>query len=368
PHFLYVPILSPYMENNDIPYSFAGIVLGSYGVMQLLLRVPIGIGSDILKNKKLFIISGMFASFLSCCLFILADNEWWMLLARTLAGAGAASWVTFTIFYINFFDSDNVTQAMGSISFIIVLAQFISMSISGLIVSTIGWEAPFYISGAVSFIGLVLAFFIYEEDDKDQQEPMNLKDVPYIIKDPGLLKAAFLSVLAHSIMFATIFGFMPTYALSLGFETDDLIYVIIAFMVPHGIATLIVGKHMVPVLGIKSTLLISFVIVSIFVLLTPITSNEIIFLICQAFTGFGLGIIFPVLLSLPIQNISYEKRTTAMGIYQSLYAIGIFTGPYLAGIFNSSFGLSAGFYFLSVLGMIGILMVSYWGRGKRKNI
>lgn len=368
PHFLYVPILSPYMENNGVPYSFAGIVLGSYGVMQLLLRVPIGIGSDILKNKKLFIISGMFISFLSCCLFIFADNEWWLLLARTLAGAGAASWVTFTIFYTNFFDSDKVPQAMGSISFIIVLAQFISMGISGGIVSTFGWEAPFYISGSVSFIGLVLAFFIFEEDDKNKQEPMNLKDVPSILKDPDLLKAAFLSVLAHSIMFATIFGFMPTYALSLGFDASDLIYVIIAFMVPHGIATLIVGNHMVPVLGVKSTLLISFVIVSIFVLLTPLTSNEIVFLICQAFTGFGLGIIFPVLLSLPIQNITYEKRTTAMGIYQSLYALGIFAGPYLAGIFNSAFGLSSGFYFLSFLGIIGVLLISYWGRGKENLI
>jgi len=361
PHFLYVPILSPYMSAKGISYTFIGIVLGSYGIMQLLLRIPIGIGSDILNNKKMFIVLGMFASFLSCTIFIFADSGVWLLTARTLAGAGAASWVAFTIMYTGFFTPEKMTAAMGSISFIIVLAQYISMSISGMLVDMFGWEAPFYIATLCSLIGLILTGFIHEENRNEttKDEPMRFKDIPSVVKNSTLLKAALLSIFAHSIMFATIFGFMPNVAMSIGFTEGSLIYVVGAFMIPHAIGTLLIGNVIVPRLGIYLSLMLSFLVVFISLIVIPFTSSQALFLFFQAFTGFGLGVIFPVLLGLPIKNISDKKKTTAMGVYQSLYAIGIFGGPYVSGWMNNTFGLTSGYYFLAVLAVLGTSFVMY---------
>lgn len=362
PHFLYVPILSPYLNRNHVSYTFIGVVLGSYGVMQMILRVPIGVGADILKNKKIFIVFGMFSSFVSCVLFIIAQNEWWFLLARTLAGAGAASWVAFTIMYLSFFSPDKVATAMGSISFIIVLAQYTSMSISGVIVSNLGWEFPFYIAALFSFIGLLLTFTIqeYKNPDDKNNEPMRINDIPSVIKNKNLIKTAILSIIAHSIMFATIFGFMPDIALHIGFQENSLFFIVSVFMIPHAIATLLVGNVIIPKLGIYKSLFFSFLIVLLSLILTPIFINKIPFIIFQAFTGFGLGVIFPVLLGLPIQSISFEKRSTAMGVYQSLYALGIFLGPYISGVINSIFNLWSGYYFLSVLSVLGVLLTYLW--------
>lgn len=55
-HFLYAPILSPYMESIGGEYTFIGIVLSSYGLMQLLCRLPISIFSDLMKLRKPFIL------------------------------------------------------------------------------------------------------------------------------------------------------------------------------------------------------------------------------------------------------------------------------------------------------------------------
>lgn len=369
PHFLYVPILSPYLSRNHVSYAFIGVVLGSYGVMQLLLRIPIGVGSDILKNKKTFILFGMFSSFLSCILFIYAGNEWWFLIARTLAGAGAASWVAFTVMYTSFFPPDKVTAAMGSISFIIVLAQYTSMSISGMIVSSLGWEFPFYIAAVFSFVGFILAFFIKESInvDKKSDNPLSMRDVPSVIKNKTLIKTAFLSIIAHSIMFATIFGFMPNVALQIGFLESSLFYVISAFMIPHAIATLLVGNLVIPKLGVYRSLIVSFLIIFLALFLTPLLNQKTLFLIVQMFTGAGLGVIFPVLLGLPIQNIAAKKRTTAMGVYQSLYALGIFAGPYFSGIINASFGLPNGYYFLTATAILGIFFTKYCFKEEKKS-
>jgi MFS transporter, DHA1 family, multidrug resistance protein len=49
-----MPILSPYIELLGGTYAFIGIVLSGYGLMQFLLRLPIGMVSDFMKRRKSF--------------------------------------------------------------------------------------------------------------------------------------------------------------------------------------------------------------------------------------------------------------------------------------------------------------------------
>lgn len=67
--FLYVPILSPYLKTLGGHYTFIGIVLSSYGLMQLFCRLPVGIFSDFLNMRKPFIVFGMMTATCSCLLF-----------------------------------------------------------------------------------------------------------------------------------------------------------------------------------------------------------------------------------------------------------------------------------------------------------
>ncbi|GAA3317249.1 hypothetical protein GCM10020331_015420 [Ectobacillus funiculus] len=50
----------------------------------------------------------------------------------------------FTALYPTYFASHEVHRAMGSISFIVVLAQLLGMSLSGYVVDEWGWHAPFF--------------------------------------------------------------------------------------------------------------------------------------------------------------------------------------------------------------------------------
>lgn len=362
PHFMYVPILSPYMEVIGTPYTFIGIVLGSYGLTQLLFRLPIGITSDIAKLRKPFIILGMVMSMLSCLIFITMDGVLWLLLARSLAGLAAASWVAFTVLYPIYFSEDKVHVAMGSISFVVVLAQFIGMSFSGYIVNEWGWKAPFWIGGIFSVVGLILSFFIYEPKSKEVSAPINMKELTTVIREPSLLKISLLSIVAHSIIFSTMFGFTSTYAIHVGFETSELTLIVFAFMIPHAIATLFMGNVLVPRLGEGKSLMGAFLLASIFTFMIPFTDTKNLFLVVQGFSGFALGLIFPLLLSMSIKSIAPEKRATAMGAYQSLYAIGIFVGPFLTGLINATFGVESGFYFLAGLAFVATVLIIIWYR------
>lgn len=56
--YTYVPILSPYLEDIRFNYALIGIVLGSYGFMQLVVRFPLGLWSDRLGRRKPFVLLG----------------------------------------------------------------------------------------------------------------------------------------------------------------------------------------------------------------------------------------------------------------------------------------------------------------------
>jgi DHA1 family multidrug resistance protein-like MFS transporter len=294
PQFIYVPILSPYMETLGGRYTFIGIVLGSYVLMQLLFRLPIGIISDLIKLRKPFIIFGMLTSTLSCMIFSITDSLGWILLARGLAGLAAASWVAFTVLYLSYFADQEVHRAMGGISFIVVLAQFLGMSLSGYIVSEWGWKAPFWIGGLISITGVIFSFFIFEPKEGVARSPVKLKDLTSVIHEPSLLKISLLSILAHSIIFSTMFGFSPAYALQIGFKASNLSLIVFSFMIPHAIATLSMGKVIVPFFGEWKSLKMAFFLTSFFTLVIPFVQTKGLFLVIQGFSGFSLGLIFPL--------------------------------------------------------------------------
>lgn len=356
PHFIYIPILSPYIEFLGGEYTFVGIVLGSYGLMQLVFRLPIGIFSDLVKVRKPFVIAGMLISSLSCMIFSMTESLGWILLARILAGVAAATWVTFTVLYPAYFSNKEVHRAMGGISFIVVLAQFTGMTVSGYIVNEWGWRAPFWIGGSISVIGAFVAFFIFEPKEKTVEEPLKMRELVAIMREPSLLKISLLSILAHSIIFTTMFGFIPTYALHIGLQASDISFVVLAFMIPHAVATLFIGKYVVPLFGKWKSLQIAFLLVTISTLAIPLVETKWLFLVVQGVNGFALGLIFPLLLGMSIESVDQEKRATAMGAYQALYAIGIFAGPFVAGLFNTMVDINAGFYFAGSLGVVAVVV------------
>ncbi|MBY0089642.1 MFS transporter [Priestia aryabhattai] len=360
--FIYVPILSPYMEGLGGKYAFIGVVLSSYGLMQLLCRLPLGIFSDFVKMRKPFVILGMIASMSSCLLFSLTDSLIGVFISRCLAGLAAATWVAFTILYSSYFEREKTTRAMNIISFIVVLAQLLGMSLSGYIVSELGWHAPFWIGTILSVIGAILSLFIYEPKENVKRSPIKLKELMSVIKEPSLLKISLLSILAHSIIFTTMFGFTPAYALSAGFKESELSLIVFSFMIPHAAAPLIMEKLFVWRFGKWSILKAAFFLATFFTCMIPMTENKLLLCIIQSVNGFSLGLVFPLMLGMSIERIAAEKRATAMGGYQALYALGIFGGPFAAGILNSWTGLKAGFFFAAALGLTATAFAAAWDK------
>ncbi|MDQ7865009.1 MFS transporter [Peribacillus frigoritolerans] len=188
--------------------------------------------------RKLLLVAGFIAALLSNLILVYFDSFFLVLTARLLVGITASMWVMATVLYSQYFTADHASKAMGIMQFITVATQFISMAISGWLVHHLGWDFPFWVGAAVSILGIYFALNIREV----QNNPISMtnKPVDYLkktIKIPQLKMLTLLSLIAHAVLFITIFGFSPMFAAELGMKEQSLIWLTSAFFYPPLLAS-----------------------------------------------------------------------------------------------------------------------------------
>nr|WP_269846982.1 MFS transporter [Paenibacillus sonchi] len=360
--YIYVPVLSPYVEHLGASYVMVGAVLGVYGLMQILFRLPIGIGSDVLNRRRPFIYLGLIASGASCLLFLAGADPGWALAARAVSGIAASAWVVYSVMFAGYFPKEDAGRAMGMLQFTTVIAQLASMMISGYIAEHWGWNAPFVIGGVVAAAALLLALRLPEQRQDKRENAIQLKDLAEVIKEPLLVKVSLLSVLAHCVLFITMFGYTPNQALAIGAGKESLGWLTLAFMLPHAAATLYGSRWFGRLLGDRGTLLLGFAGSALFTLLIPSMPTLAALCVTQVGNGFMQGLIFPLLLGKSVSGVAPFKRATAMGFYQAVYAIGMSGGPFVAGWMSSAYGLKGGFWLGGIAALLAALLSWVWIR------
>lgn len=70
-----------------------------------------------------------------------------------------------------------------------------------------------------------------------------------------------------------------------------------------------------------------------------ILSGLVLAALGAAMLGLAQGVLNPVLMGMSIQYVADAERTTAMGLHQSVQAIGMFAGPWFSGILAEALGL-----------------------------
>ncbi|MBB6732373.1 MFS transporter [Cohnella zeiphila] len=371
--YIYVPILTPFLQDRGVPLGIIGLIVGSYGLTQLAVRFPLGVYSDRMSRRKPFLIAGMVAGLISCGLFAIGSSWETPLAGRLVAGLCASSWVPFTVLYASYFPPEKATHAMGTLSFLTVAGQLAGMSASGWLADAGGWNAAFLTGMGIAAVGTLTASFIHEpkgtaahreKPSKEANEkPLLIQAWSVVRRSPMLLEVAILALLAHCVLFITMFGFTPLQAVELGASESQLTLLVVSFMVPHAFVSLVTGRWIAPRLGTRRVIGAGFVLSAAFTAAIPFASSLAWLSITQIGNGAAQALYLPLLLGLAIQDVPSKDRATAMGFYQSIYSIGMFAGPYLAGWLNDGGGLKAGFAFGACVALAAAVIV--WLRAPR---
>lgn len=356
--YTYSPIFTPYLNSIGAANQTAGIIVGSYGFTQMIFRIPLGIISDKLRKRKLFVTFGLIFSLISETGLFFTHDLNLILLFRALAGAAAATWVDYTILYASYYPHEESTRAIGTLNFFNTLGQTIAMFFGGLAADYSGWSSTFAIGIGLAIIGFVLSLFVVEKYHQSGEE-ITFSGVMKVAANKTLITVSLLAILSQAFTFATVFGFTPQYAnMSLHLTKLQLSLLTVFSALPTAFSSLLAGTTLTRKFGEKRLIILGFLITGAFTAVIPFTHSYALLIITQIFAGFGRGLSFPLLMGLSIKDIDGSRRSTAMGFFQAIYGLGMFVGPVIMGYIGDFASLQDGFVILGVLCMATSLIAA----------
>ena len=357
--YAYIPTFSPYIESLGASHKMIGLILGSYGFTQMLIRIPLGIYSDRINKKKIFVNIGILLSFLSTAGMWFAETPALILVFRSLAGASAATWVSFAVLFSSYFEKDDTAHAIGLINASNKSGQVVGMLLGGIIAQALGQQFPFLLAAAGAVVGFSLSLKVDEKKDVDHQA-ITFKEILKVARNKSLLTVSFLAILMMMISHSTTFGFIPVAAKNLGATSFHLGLLTTITTIPGILSSYLSGSYFSQRLGEKNTVTVGFSLLALSCLLVPLIDHLYLLYFNQMLNGFAQGMIFPVLMGLSIKNVEANKRGTAMGFFQAIYGLGMFTGPIFVGTISDFDGLKMGFWMIGLVGILGAVLSRFY--------
>ena len=353
--YTYVPILPLYAASLGASYKMVGLVIGVYGITQLLLRIPQGILSDRWRKRKLFVLLAMATSCVSALGMWLVPDVTALLFFRGLSGVAATAWVVMAVLFSSYFSESEAPRAYGILNSLGFCGQMAGMFAGGLVAEWHGWGATFALAAVGAALGFVLSLRM-KETTPDGSAPLRLAEAPRIARNGNLLKAAAMASLAQLIAYGGLFGFVPVAAKQLGASNFELGLLPTLSSAPSIVASVLAGGWFVRRLGLRRSICLGFLLMGSATAVIPALDSLLQLYVSQMIGGFGRGLVFPLLMRFSVATMAPGAKATAMGVFQSLYALGMFAGPVVVGVMADTAGLGAGFWLCGVAGLLGLLI------------
>jgi MFS family permease len=347
--YVYVPILPTHARAAGASEAQIGLILASYGLTQLLFRLPLGLFSDRLQRKKIFAILGTLLVTASGIGLSYARTPTTLFMFRALSGGAATAWVAISVFYNSHFSIEHAVRTAGQLNLLSAIGQIIAMSAGGWVAERWGAQAAFWGSAIVS-LPVLLAFSLVRDVRTTKKQGITWQQFGRAITTPRLLLVSGLAACSQYAFFATSLGFAAVRAQDLGASDGQLGILATAVQVGKALPLLFLSLQRRP--GNARWLTIAgFALIAVPVFIFPTLTDLRWLIVCQAVIGMGVGTAFPVLMGLALQAVEPEARASAMGVYQSVYAVGMTLGPAFSGMFAERWGI------WGVYGSNGILVL-----------
>jgi MFS family permease len=352
--YLYVPTLPVFAQGKTNNLAITGIVLSMYGLFQGLARFPLGVFSDRLGKRRIFVMIGFGLSALGALLMSTAPNAGVLLVGRAVTGLAAATWVPLVVAFTGLFPRGDALRASAVVNVLNSIGMVVGTLLTGWLNGLGGYPLAFYIAIGVAGFAALVMMPIAEKAMEPQKRSMD--EIKNLVARRSVLVPSLLGALAQYAVWATVFSFIPLLAKQYG-ASDVLQSMLLSLNLAIVLAGNLVVTAFVKRFGARPLLYFSFILIALGMLLAALANSLLLVFAAQFCNGFALGIGFPILMGLSVEHANEKERSTAMGLFQAVYAIGMFTGPWLSGFLANSTGIQPMFAITAV----AVLVVALFG-------
>ena len=357
--YIYASTLPPYAETLGASLLLIGLIGGSYGFMQLLSRIPLGLLSD-RGLRRAITIAGPALAGLGCLGFVFFRRPESFVAWRGLAGLGGAALVALPPTFAATLGSKQTTRAASLSVFFFGLGQTASAVAGGELAQHMGWQAP-PLFGLVLAAGGVLTLSLASRHSPNAASGSQPDASRFLVtvRSPGVLLVIGLALIGNLTHMATVFTFVPVRAVALGASRSEVGLLAAATMGAMTAAnrlcgTLLAGRverRWIAALGL-GLIGLGTVVLPWITAYGPLTVSQVI-------SGFGTGLTVPPLLAAVLDAASPTRHGAASGLFQWGVSWGTFGGPAIGGLIAQRFGLDTTFLITGGLCLLAALYPIY---------
>jgi predicted MFS family arabinose efflux permease len=357
--YLYVPTLPVYVQSKTSDLVLVGTVLSMYGLWQLIARLPVGIGADALGSRKPFLIGCLVLVGAGAWMMSSANGAYGVLFGRAVTGVGAGAWVVLVVLFTSLYPAQDTIRATALLTVINSLGRITGTSLTGVLNIVGGYPLAFRIATGTALLAIIFSLLLPEK--KRKAEPLSLKKIGRMFIRPAVIIPSLLSAVLHYVDWTATFSFTPIIAKQYGAGNITL-----SLLTTLNLGMVLLGSTLSTATakrwGASRLLIGCFIFLAIGLAgLTLAPSLPYVF-VAQLCIGFAFGMGYPIMMGLSIQRVEAQEQASAMGLHQSVYALGMFAGPWLSGILAKAIGIQPMFAVTAVailiVGLVGARLIN----------
>jgi MFS family permease len=338
--FLVLPVFA--LEAARLPggsnAALVGLAMGIYGLTQGLLQIPFGMASDRFGRKRVIIL-GLLVFAAGSFVAAAADSLAWLVIGRSLQGAGAVS-AAVTALLADQTRDEVRTKAMAMIGASIGLMFALSLVAAPLLASAIGLGGLFGLTGLLALGCIaVVAWWTPPEPPEHKDAPRGrLRDV---LGHGALLRLDVGVFVLHAVQLA-MWVAVPALLVQAGLEKDAhwkvyLPAVLGSFVVMGAALFPLERRGYLRAVFLASIGLIALVQLGLLLLAPQPGLTGLAVLLFVFFCGFN--VLEATQPSLASRVAPPQSRGAALGVYNTLQSLGFFVGGAAGGWLVQHVGL-----------------------------
>ncbi len=357
-----IPFLPMFAERMGIGAAGIGLIFSSYSLMQFIFAPILGRMSDRCGRKPIIML-GLLGSSLGYLVYGFADSFFWLLAARAIHGACAATISTAQAYVADTTDDRDRAKGMGLIGAAFGLGFVLGPALGG-ILGRSGLRTPVFFASALTFGNFLFAALrLPESHFPDRSARLDLRHfiAPLIALPRELLR--------HRLARMFTVAFLLTFSFAALETTFALMVPAIYGYGAFGIGVLLAFTGLIQAVAqgyllglivhkVGEARLVRFGLIAMAIGLAPMGSiaSRDALLAMLAVIAVGYGLASPSIASLISRNTERHLQGEVLGVNQSAMSLARICGPIAGGILYQLMGPSAPYFGGAAIALLAFLL------------
>lgn len=263
--------------------SFIGIIIGSYGISQMVLRLPVGLLANYRNKHKMIMLIGSLSSGCASLFRIIFNNGIGFLIGNLFSVFASAMWISFMVLYMSFYPKDQQTKAISSIIVANNLGMLLEFITSTLLYEKIGMQMICLLSVISEIISALFISLLPKE--KTQPIKKKISSLLKVCTQKNLIVFSLLALVQQGVQMTTTMSFTTRIIKNLGTNSMSIGLSSIIYMLSAVCFAKMASSDAYMKLGVRTCITVTFLTTALYCVLVPQCSSVYMIFVLQILPG-----------------------------------------------------------------------------------